>query len=972
MPTEEPDRTERRGVTRRRLLRAAASAGVSASLAGCGGVTRQTFVAVPAGLTPEGMEQFDYPSADHERVTETRSRTVADAEIEVTAESHLVVYGTEDERAAEAEAERKGNREEPVLSTRWNVADRQGRSLGVLATPAIRIAGQELNPLATVGFGEFLTGPEGRRLLHRTGAVPSNADAEWVHGPTRLDRRDAELLGSETTVGSFFGAVVDTGDGDEEEPDVPTGVLVHLARVTHEGDVVIVGGVQRRRMRALSGDLDGGGSGDGGDDGAFAEVREKVKRNDLTDRRQYVVDALPHVHRGITPTLEGVPKLRLQNVRLVQAVENTRVRERSSSGSTVHHREPDPPIVAGDNTAALFGLDAIGRSLPPGPVTVEVVWEFAGRSPVTDRFELTPTEVDDLDWYSRVHTAAEKLQSMATDGNAANDLPVFAPGPDLTAVRVTIGAGSGVIGDSERLVAGPAGDFTVEQCRPLRVGFVELRDSAFGKNYGTKPGSGTKSGRVGKYQKSVDVAVQYMQHVFPGDLLAYRFDLPFYGETKSGKKHLITDHENANRFAENAVNVPLLFPSRGSFLSTPNGSQGAEQTLKRAGFDVVVLVVPSDYYRFHNKPNVAGLAPWSSTSAVSSIGVGGLFGTTMSVARIVAQEAGHHIVSQPYPDPKPADPLGQRRGKQGAETTHNGEHVDYDHARDESSDHDEDGTRDDPGVVSNGYNLADGEFSLVTGTGFDSNDQLLTGGRFGPEPLPSFMSYDGGDDFWTDSRIHRHLVEYLSTGGDGDRVSRSDDGDTDRPASVLGGTGLRDDGTLAVENLTAAPGFPRPGDEEGSVRVELRDPAGERLVAERVADAGEVTHLGRVVGVFSFQIPFPAAAVDLRVEPDGAEPVHRNPVVGSVRDALARVPAGGFADESVRDRFASGLDRVERLMDESAFAEAADALATEVGGPLSAVQTTYEPGLNRPPKPVLQALVDRTTGRLRALAEREG
>jgi hypothetical protein len=36
------------------------------------------------------------------------------------------------------------------------------------------------------------------------------------------------------------------------------------------------------------------------------------------------------------------------------------------------------------------------------------------------------------------------------------------------------------------------------------------------------------------------------------------------------------------------------------------------------------------------------------------------------------------------------------------------------------------------------------------------------------------------------------------------------------------------------------------------------------------------------------------------------------------------------------------------------------------------VETAYEPGLNRPPKPVLQGLVDRMTGRLRTLAEREG
>ncbi|WP_318570233.1 hypothetical protein [Salinigranum marinum] len=126
MEREETDNAERgtgsdqlTGVTRRRLLRATASAGVTASLAGCGGVTRQTFTAVPAGLTPGGIEQFDYPSADHEELSETRRRSVAGEEIEITAESHLVAYGVADERAADAEGE------SPALSTRWRASRRR-------------------------------------------------------------------------------------------------------------------------------------------------------------------------------------------------------------------------------------------------------------------------------------------------------------------------------------------------------------------------------------------------------------------------------------------------------------------------------------------------------------------------------------------------------------------------------------------------------------------------------------------------------------------------------------------------------------------------------------------------------------------------------------------------------------------------------------------------------------------------------
>jgi hypothetical protein len=233
------------------------------------------------------------------------------------------------------------------------------------------------------------------------------------------------------------------------------------------------------------------------------------------------------------------------------------------------------------------------------------------------------------------------------------------------------------------------------------------------------------------------------------------------------------------------------------------------------------------------------------------------------------------------------------------------------------------------------------------------------------------MSYDGGDDFWTDSRIHRHLVEYLSAGGDGEAegTSGTDSSDTDGPTSVLSGVGRAEDGSVSVGDLAAAQGFPRPGDEGGSVRVELRGPDGERLFEERVADAGEVTHLGPVEGVFSFQVPFPTAAVDLRVAPDGSEPVRRNPVVGSVRDALGRVPETGFED-GLRGRLDAGLDRVERLMDESAFGEAADVLASEVADPLDGAQTAYEPGLNRPPTPVLVGLVERTVERLRSLDQR--
>ena len=124
--------------------------------------------------------------------------------------------------------------------------------LGVLSTPAAKIAGQSVNPVAGMSFEELLTSGQAFHLIGPN-RLPKTDEVEWLTGPTPVadvpdgtafvaDSPDGTtILDQEADLKSFLGVV--SGE------DGPWGVGVHVARVEHERDggidVVVAAGTHR-------------------------------------------------------------------------------------------------------------------------------------------------------------------------------------------------------------------------------------------------------------------------------------------------------------------------------------------------------------------------------------------------------------------------------------------------------------------------------------------------------------------------------------------------------------------------------------------------------------------------------------------------------------------------------------------------------------------------------------------------------
>lgn len=115
--------------------------------------------------------------------------------------------------------------------------------MGVLSTPAAKVAGQSLNPIHGVDFGTLLTSDEARGLLREAG-VTHAGDVEWLSGPEAVavgGQSPFTLLGEDAEQGTFVGVV----SGEHG----PWSVVANLARVVAE-DLVVAVGIQRRPLSA--------------------------------------------------------------------------------------------------------------------------------------------------------------------------------------------------------------------------------------------------------------------------------------------------------------------------------------------------------------------------------------------------------------------------------------------------------------------------------------------------------------------------------------------------------------------------------------------------------------------------------------------------------------------------------------------------------------------------------------------------
>ncbi|MGZ0748637.1 DUF6517 family protein [Haloparvum sp. AD34] len=177
--------------------RAIAALAVVVLLAGCTGGAL-SFAASPATVDEAALDEANYTGQAPEQVTINETVEVAGMSKQVSATTWTASYAANDTPA----------------------------TLVVASTPDATVAGQSVNPIAR------LTGKE---LLQRVAQEIGNRDQVDLEDVEVVQRENREILGTQTEVTTF------ATTASTEQGDVP--IRIHLASVSHQGDVVVLVGV---------------------------------------------------------------------------------------------------------------------------------------------------------------------------------------------------------------------------------------------------------------------------------------------------------------------------------------------------------------------------------------------------------------------------------------------------------------------------------------------------------------------------------------------------------------------------------------------------------------------------------------------------------------------------------------------------------------------------------------------------------
>lgn len=204
------------------------SIATATALAGCSGFESYEFTADPAVLPDEERRAVGLAEVATEPTTVRRRTQAGGVDVDVTIRSHIAIYESTD----------AGGTDRPAS---WPEAE---VGVGLLSTPAARIAGRTVNPLARLPLEDVAGTVQGREVLSRAGA----AGAAFERGPETVATGQSTMLGTRTTLRSLAGVVADGG--------TPRAVLAHVARAT-DGDVVVGALVHGRPVESTTGPLVG-------------------------------------------------------------------------------------------------------------------------------------------------------------------------------------------------------------------------------------------------------------------------------------------------------------------------------------------------------------------------------------------------------------------------------------------------------------------------------------------------------------------------------------------------------------------------------------------------------------------------------------------------------------------------------------------------------------------------------------------
>lgn len=219
---------DERGRTANWSRRGVLSVAAATALAGCSGFESYEFTADPAVLPDDERRAVGLAEVASEPTTVRRSTRADGVDVEVTIRSHLAVYESAD----------AGGTGPPSSWPDGEVG------VGLLSTPAARIADRTVNPLVRLPLGQVLGLTQGRELLSRAGV----GDATVERGLEAVASGETAMLDASTTLESFAG-VVSAGERTRA-------VLAHLARAATD-DVVVGALVHGRPVGSVTGPLVG-------------------------------------------------------------------------------------------------------------------------------------------------------------------------------------------------------------------------------------------------------------------------------------------------------------------------------------------------------------------------------------------------------------------------------------------------------------------------------------------------------------------------------------------------------------------------------------------------------------------------------------------------------------------------------------------------------------------------------------------
>lgn len=645
-------------------------------------------------------------------------------------------------------------------------------------------------------------------------------------------------------------------------------------------------------------------------------------------------------------TVSARRPMSISRARPVQITERTRI-----TGNPETDFFPEARMVAGRETAVLFGVDAPDLSLVPDsplgtdPVQVTASTEGGEQDSITlDRNELeairdaSPGELPEIfDPSNAVSDGPPVLELPSTDFSFDIDLEMEA-NPDLNdasgfrASGTTITEGT----DFRAGIPGQAPDIAV----------AELVDPDNGNNYGAGL-NGQAVNDLGTFVNAVRDDIEERLPLIPSRLEIHELPDPIEGDVSNTGWGVI--REDARR-AYDALDEAF-------------------------DFNAAVLVVPDNYFNFHTGDPSGGVHFGAGSGVPGDVQPQMAALTNNRISTI--HELGHHYLpDDPYPDVAAQRDDDELRDLDTDPELNNAHARTFQRTYDVNTPQNMGTDVDDPCVVSIGrFEISGGTYEINgDDTLFGDGPFPNPGGTANVEEVASTMSYS--DPSGPDTFLLNTLADPDAGGGYVPRppnVEEDDDGGGIN-IPVLSVSADRIDGTLTATETVARSGAPMPSTSGGELTVTVTDGDGRTLTERQFPDTlvarpdiapdAESPPTRTVLqNSYAFVVEFPDRAARVRLRHEDGTETSFNPLTRTFRDLVGRIPDSAFTGDadSVRADVDDSLTTARGQMATDQYLAAYDTLRDARRTLREALREDYETEFARTPTrdEVLSAAADR-------------